>query len=168
VLVVHFGAALHVWSRGEHTGAAAPQSAFVRHAAQRPARQTGSARGQSESVPHSTQPSVKSQMGLWFAHWFAPLIPQSALPPPGPGLPPSGLLTVPSGDPSPPAPSVWPEPLEPSPVPVPGPPSPPVPESVPPPVDVSPFPPHAPESATAPMHSPMIAMTLMVSLPETR
>jgi hypothetical protein len=96
VSAVHFVPAWHVWSRGEQMGAATPQSVSVRHVSHRPVTQNGAAFGQSMSAPHSTQPSVVSQMGRGAEHWFVPLIPQIAFPSPGPGPPAS--RAVPSGD----------------------------------------------------------------------
>jgi hypothetical protein len=52
----------HWWSP-QHAGIAAPQSALVAHARQRPSTQRGSVAGQSESFAHSTQPSVSLQIG---------------------------------------------------------------------------------------------------------
>jgi len=85
--VVHAG--WQVWSPGKHAGAATPQSVLERHAPQVPvpAMQKGAVAGHWLSAVHWTQPSVTSH--CWpCRHWFVPLIPQTALPPPGPPAPP--------------------------------------------------------------------------------
>jgi hypothetical protein len=69
----------------QQAGIAAPQSALVAHARQRPSTQRGSVAGQSESALHSTHPSVL--LHSWpIPHVFAPFTPHSALPEPGPEL----------------------------------------------------------------------------------
>jgi hypothetical protein len=50
----------HLWSPGQHAGAAAPQSPFVRHDPQEPRMQNGSPPPQSASSTHWTQPSAAS------------------------------------------------------------------------------------------------------------
>ena len=91
-------AAWHWWSPGQHAGAAAPQSAFVAHSSQRPARQNFADAGQSLLVAHSTHPSTESHFFV-APHWLVPFRPQTALPPPGP----PGVMPPPPPPPSPPA-----------------------------------------------------------------
>jgi hypothetical protein len=96
-LLVH--AAWHLWSPGQHAGAAAPQSAFVRQASQAPRMQNGAPAPQSGSTRHWTQPSAASHLRAphavaWAAEQAPPTPP--LLPAPltsEPELPPQATAT---------------------------------------------------------------------------
>lgn len=79
----------HWLSCGQHEGVAPEQSAFEVHVTHVPCSQYFAAAGQSEFARQSTHPSVGSQSCL--LQVFDPLIPQRALPPPGPPLAPGAL-----------------------------------------------------------------------------
>ena len=95
VPAVHEG--LHVWSPGQHAGAAAPQSVFERHAPHEPRMQKGEPAPQSVSATHSTQPSEASH--FLFPHAVAAFAVQAAppgIPSPGPvdEEPPQAATTI--------------------------------------------------------------------------
>jgi hypothetical protein len=74
--------AWHWWSPGQHAGALTPQSAFERHAVQRPVWQNLVPPPQSPSLTHSTQPSVGSHLLVGHAFAFAHTLPGGATPAP--------------------------------------------------------------------------------------
>ena len=87
VAVVHAG--WQVLSPGQHAGAAAPQSVFVRHAPHEPWMQNGEPAPQSLSATHCTQPRATSHFLLPQA---AAVLEAQAAPP---AIPPVPLESLP-------------------------------------------------------------------------